>query len=115
MDSSALVRNASRSTRKCVISPIPFAAYNPRRYGFQRARDIQLCLDTPGAAPSVTGDVLPAVHEIVTVLGAGQKPADEQLRTWQERYAEMDQRLHELTGSFEALRQVADPLFRFDA
>jgi hypothetical protein len=61
------------------------------------------------------GDVLPAVHEIVTVLGAGQTPADEQLRTWQERYSEMDRRLHELTGSFEALRQVADPLFRFDA
>jgi hypothetical protein len=61
------------------------------------------------------GDVLPIVNEIVKVLGAGQKPTDEQLRTWQERYDEMDRRLHELTGAFQGLVQATDPLFDYDA
>ena len=60
------------------------------------------------------GDVLPIVHEIVNVLDAGQKPTDAQLRTWQKHYSEMDRRLHELNAAFVELRQVADPLFRFD-
>jgi hypothetical protein len=61
------------------------------------------------------GDVLPLVRDIVDVLGDGSTPSPEQLRTWKERYDEMNQTLYELTANFESLRQVADPLFGFDA
>ena len=61
------------------------------------------------------GDFLPVVHEIVKVLEDGLTPSQEQLRTWKERYDEMDRRLYELNGAFESLRQVADPLFGYDA
>ena len=60
------------------------------------------------------GSVLPVIQEIVTTLQNGQ-PSRAQLDAWQEHYHAFDQRLHELSGAFESVRQFLDPSSRYDA
>jgi hypothetical protein len=74
-----------------------------------------LMLSLLGKYQALLGDALPVIQEVVSVLGAGNLPSDEQLKAWDEKSRAFDQRLHEVTANLESLRPIADPLFRFDA
>jgi hypothetical protein len=64
---------------------------------------------------TLLGDALPVIHEVVSVIGGGNVPSDEQLQAWDSKRHAFDQRLHEVTANLESLRLIADPLFRYDA
>jgi hypothetical protein len=61
------------------------------------------------------GDALPVIHEVVSVIGEGNSPSAEQLQSWDTKRRAFDQRFCELSANVESLRQIADPLFGFDA
>ena len=64
---------------------------------------------------TLLGDALPVIQEVVSVIGGGNSPSDEQLQAWDIKHRAFDQRLHEVTENLESLRPIADPLFRYDA
>ena len=76
---------------------------------------LRAALDVINRQQAVINLVIPTAHDMGECLMADRKPTPEQVRAWDAANFQVTAKMTQLTAKLIAVRQAADPLFRYDA